>query len=236
MEELEAGDCIPKGLGIKVVANYEGRTFSEILPKYTSYPCKVTKENYTTSADNAKFVSISIYEGDHMHVEKNSLLDQFRLAVPPEMKKGEPKIDVTMEFTNSGILTVTAIEKSGGTQGQVSISRATESKKMYAEDVEQGMEILTNDVYYLDWRIRQRSVHPDLRKELGRKLRPAFSFVHDMHGFGALQKADVEKYQQTANEIRESLESALQSRSSGMLMLPPQNKNTGRKSIDGRNN
>jgi len=108
---------------------------------------------------------------------------------------------------------------------------------MYSPEVEQGMLSLTKDAYLLDWKIR-KYMAPDKKVELGKRLKDVLSSVHDMHGFGQLQKVDVDRYQQLLTSIQDSFDRLTQSRPSGLLLSPPLSPTgpsyTGRRSVDGR--
>lgn len=106
-KEVIISDILSHSLGIAVqLGNRE--TLSIILERGEKYPCS-KKSLYTTSYDDQKAVNIRVYEGETIEkVEENDFYGSFTLEGIEKAKKGIPQIEVTFQFDESGILTVTA--------------------------------------------------------------------------------------------------------------------------------
>jgi molecular chaperone DnaK (HSP70) len=96
---------------------------SFVIETGTNIPCSGTKQ-LITSYDNQKAISIEIAEGDSNYFDGNTFINSFNLENLPSGKAGEIKIDVTIEINKSGLMLVTATEKS---------KKLTKSKEMKRE-------------------------------------------------------------------------------------------------------
>lgn len=120
-------DTLAHSLGIQV----KGERFSEILSKQP-YPCKVTMP-YETTADHQRSVSIDVYETKDTG-EDSSLIDNCNYYVTLELDgledkpAGEVKINVTLEYNESRILTITAEDPDTGLKKAVSIKKGEARK------------------------------------------------------------------------------------------------------------
>merc|ERR1712078_727544 len=88
-------DVAPLSMGVET----EDGLMSKIIDRNTVIPTKKTSE-YTTVADNQQQVNFQIFEGERS-VAKNN----------PAQKKGVPKIDVSFDIDQNGILKVASVEK-----------------------------------------------------------------------------------------------------------------------------
>ncbi|EJW04430.1 hypothetical protein EDEG_00133 [Edhazardia aedis USNM 41457] len=104
-----------------------------IIEKNTTIPCKKSQQ-FTTAADNQTAVTITIYEGERTMAKDNHLLGQFNLEGIPPAPRGSPQIEVCMEMTQEGILTVTAMDKS--TSKHQSIEIKNTAGKLPKEEIE----------------------------------------------------------------------------------------------------
>ncbi|WP_462409382.1 Hsp70 family protein [Neobacillus sp. Marseille-QA0830] len=108
-------DMISHSLGIEVVDD----EFEPILMKGSYYPTKETKE-FTTVMNNQTSIAINVYEGEETaDVHQNEFYGGFILDNIERAPKGVPRIDVTFEFDESRILTVTATDKKTGSSKTV---------------------------------------------------------------------------------------------------------------------
>ena len=88
---------------------------SEVLKPTLSF-------RFTTSYDNQTAVTISVYEGDKPQTKNNNFLDKFELSGIPPRPRSVPQIEVTFELDASGILNVSALDKSVGKRGNIRIT------------------------------------------------------------------------------------------------------------------
>jgi molecular chaperone DnaK len=112
-------DVTPLSLGVEV----EGRMVDVVIPRNTTIPAKKNKV-YTTAADNQPAVQIMVLQGERPMAADNKVLWQFNLDGIPQMRRGEPQIEVTFDIDANGILNVSAKEKSTGKEQQVTIQWA----------------------------------------------------------------------------------------------------------------
>lgn len=113
-------DVTPLSLGVEV----EGRMVDVVIPRNTTIPVKKNK-TYTTAVDNQPAVTIHVLQGERPMAADNKALGQFNLEGIPNMRRGEPQIEVTFDIDANGILSVSAKEKSTGKEQKVTIQGAT---------------------------------------------------------------------------------------------------------------
>jgi len=123
-------DVAPLSMGVEL----EDGLMSKIIERNTVIPTKKTQE-YTTVQDNQAQVNFQIYEGERSIAKNNHLLGSFTLENIPAAKKGSPKIDVSFDIDQNGILKVGAVEKAGGSQAGVTIS--SDQNRLTKEQIEQ---------------------------------------------------------------------------------------------------
>ncbi|KAF9762306.1 Heat shock like protein [Nosema granulosis] len=99
-------DCCPLDLSIETA----GGLATVLIPRNTSIPVKKT-ETFTTYSDNQTAVTIKVYEGNRGIAKENSLVGQFNLDGIIPAPRGTPKIEVTFDIDNNGVLHVTAEDK-----------------------------------------------------------------------------------------------------------------------------
>ena len=94
---------------------------ASLIPRGTELPSKRTK-TFTTSVDNQKEVIIKVYEGESEFTTDCNLLGSFRLGVPPAPKQ-VPRIQVTFDIDENGILSVSAKDLATGTGEDLVITK-----------------------------------------------------------------------------------------------------------------
>merc|ERR1711988_1698540 len=123
-------DVAPLSMGVEL----EDGLMSKIIERNTVIPTKKTQE-YTTVQDNQAQVNFQIYEGERSVAKNNHLLGSFTLENIPAAKKGTPKIDVSFDIDQNGILKVGAVEKAGGSTAGVTIS--SDQNRLTKEQIDQ---------------------------------------------------------------------------------------------------
>jgi len=126
-------DVAPLSMGVEL----EDGLMSKIIERNTVIPTKKTQE-YTTVQDNQAQVNFQIYEGERSVAKNNHLLGSFTLENIPNAKKGTPKIDVSFDIDQNGILKVGAIEKNSGSTAGVTIS--SDQNRLTKEQIDQMVE------------------------------------------------------------------------------------------------
>jgi len=113
-------DVTPLSLAVEV----EWGLAHVMIERNTTIPAK--KSNvYTTAGDNQSAVTVHVVQGERQFAKDNKSLGMFNLEGIPNMRRGEPKIEVTFDIDANGILSVSAKEQSTGKEQKVTIQGAT---------------------------------------------------------------------------------------------------------------
>ncbi|MCK9467029.1 MAG: molecular chaperone DnaK [Candidatus Absconditabacterales bacterium] len=141
-------DVTPLSLAVEV----EGGLAHVLIERNTTIPAK--KSNiYTTATDNQSAVTVHVTQGERQFAKDNKSLGQFNLEGIPNMRRGQPQIEVTFDIDANGILKVSAEEKSTGKKQDVTIQGATnlsdeeitkakEDAEKFAEDDRKRREVV----------------------------------------------------------------------------------------------
>ncbi|VDK25632.1 unnamed protein product [Taenia asiatica] len=108
-----------------------------VIERNTPIPTKRTKM-FTTGYDNRTTLSIQVYEGECEKASGNHLLGQFKMSNILMARRGEPRIEVTFDIDENGILTVSAVEKSSGSQNSITITN--NKGRLSAEEIKRMVE------------------------------------------------------------------------------------------------
>jgi len=109
-------DVTPHDLGIKVGDSQ----FAVVLPRNSMLPVRA-RRLFATTADNQKFVSIELYQGDSSDVTKNRKLGQVLLDDLPPGPAGSARVELVITVNVESILSVTAREIRSGREASVTI-------------------------------------------------------------------------------------------------------------------
>lgn len=126
-------DVAPLSMGVET----EDGLMSKIIDRNSVIPTKKTQE-YTTVQDNQQSVNFQVYEGERSVAKNNHLLGSFTLENIPAVKKGVPKIDVSFDIDQNGILKVSAVEKAGGSSAGVTITN--DQNRLTKDQIEKMVE------------------------------------------------------------------------------------------------
>ena len=129
MDNMLLVDVIPLSIGVEC----EGRQMAKVVPRNTPVPCKKSSE-FTTVEDYQTEIDVRIFEGERETTDGNHLLGEFNITGIERAKRGEAKIDVTMEVSTNGLLTVVARDKVTGAKANVEI--AHDRGRLSNEEVE----------------------------------------------------------------------------------------------------
>lgn len=120
--DLVVCDVNPLSLGIETV----GGIMTKLIPKNSSIPC-TQDQTFSTNADNQPAVTIQIYEGERSMTKYCNKLGEFNLSGIPPARRGVPKIKVTFDMDNNGILTVSAKDESTGNDKKLKVKTGKEN-------------------------------------------------------------------------------------------------------------
>lgn len=109
-------DVTPLSLGVEV----RGGMFSRIINRNTPIPVRASKL-FTTTHDNQTAVAVRVYQGEREFCKDNIYLGEIILDGILPAPAGVPKIEVTFEIDENGILVVTAKDLGTNKERQIRI-------------------------------------------------------------------------------------------------------------------
>ncbi len=121
-------DVTPLSLGVETL----GGVFTKLIERNTTIPTR-RSEIFTTATDNQTSVEIHVLQGERPLAKDNTSLGRFYLEGILPAPRGVPKIEVTFDIDENGILHVSA--KDLGTGKEQSI-RITAPHKLSKEEIE----------------------------------------------------------------------------------------------------
>jgi len=121
-------DVTPLSLGVETL----GGVFTKLIERNTTIPTR-RSEIFTTAADNQTSVEIHVLQGERPLAKDNVSLGRFYLDGIPPAPRGVPRIEVTFDIDENGILHVSA--KDLGTGKEQSI-RITAPHKLSKEEID----------------------------------------------------------------------------------------------------
>ncbi len=121
-------DVTPLSLGVRTL----GGIFTRLIDRNTTIPTART-QTFSTAVDGQRRVEVQVFQGERELVEGNTLLGRFDLDGIPSSGRGVPQIDVTFDIDASGLLHVSARERTTGVEQQVTVSGST---RLNDQDVE----------------------------------------------------------------------------------------------------
>lgn len=113
---IRVRDVAPLSVGIEAA----GGIMAKLIKRNTPIPVRVT-ETFTTNKDNQAGVTVQVYEGERPMARDNKSLGKFRLTGIAPAARGVPKIDVTFDVDEDGILQVEAKDQSTGHIDKITI-------------------------------------------------------------------------------------------------------------------
>jgi molecular chaperone DnaK len=121
-------DVIPLSLSIETM----GGVATKLVERNTAIPTS-RSQTFSTAADNQSSVEIHITQGERAMSADNKSLGKFMLDGIPPAPRGLPQVEVSFDIDASGILTVTAKEKTTSKEQSIKITGSTGLSK---EDIE----------------------------------------------------------------------------------------------------
>lgn len=119
IEDLILTDVCPYSLGTNVI-NRNGPVglFSPIIQRNTTVPASRTRQYYTTR-DYQSSVIIGIYQGENRTVDKNLLIGEMEVEVPPN-PAGQESVSVTFTYDiNSLLEVIVKVDSTGNTKKMI---------------------------------------------------------------------------------------------------------------------
>ena len=116
LNQLVLLDVTPLSVGLETA----GGVMSIMIKRNTQIPAS-KEETFSTYSDNQSGVTIKIYEGERSMTKDNNLLGVFELTGIPPLPRGTPRIKVTFNIDENGIMSISAKEESTGKQNNIII-------------------------------------------------------------------------------------------------------------------
>jgi L1 cell adhesion molecule like protein len=148
IRDLMLVDVTPLSLGVET----KGGAMTVLIPRNTTVPAR--KERlFSTCIDNQDSVLIRVYEGEQATARDNYQLGRFELSGIAPASRAAPRIIVTFDIDENGVLNVSAEDKTTGQKNEITISshkgqlskeeieRMVQDGEKYKADEEQMKEV-----------------------------------------------------------------------------------------------
>ena len=110
-------DVLPLSLGLET----RGGLFTKIIERNSTIPLR-NSLTFTTVVDNQSSVEIHVLQGEREVAKGNRSLGKFELVGIPPNPRGVPQIEVSFEVDANGIVSVSAQDKTTGSEPQMRIT------------------------------------------------------------------------------------------------------------------
>ena len=140
INDIVLNEKIPFSLGVEV---NEGIMYP-LIESNTPIPTSKSKV-FTTMRDNQTGICCKVYEGERLLTKGNNLLGEFKLTDITPSSHGKPKIKITFNIDENGILNASAMDISTGKYSKIKIDYnkevlSTEKKEQIINDAEKYKE------------------------------------------------------------------------------------------------
>ena len=121
-------DVLPISIGIETY----GGVFTKMIEANTTIPTK-KEQVFSTASDSQPSVQINLLQGERALASDNKALGTFHLDGIPPAPRGVPQIEVSVDISADGILSVSARDKGTGKENKIRIEGSSQLSK---EDIE----------------------------------------------------------------------------------------------------
>jgi molecular chaperone DnaK len=116
LQEVVLIDVASHTIGLRTAGN----KMVPLIPRSTPLPTRVTKV-FSTTRDNQDYVEVEVLQGDDPTASGNRRLSWLRLEGLPPAPKGTVRVAVTFAVDASGLLSVSARDKTSGKRAHVNV-------------------------------------------------------------------------------------------------------------------
>lgn len=152
-QEIVLQDVTPLTLGIETL----GGILTKMIDRNSPIPIKKT-QIFTTAADNQTSVEIHILQGERPLAKDNVSLGRFILDGIPPAPRGIPKIEVTYEIDENGILHVTAKDLATNKSQNITVTQAVRLSEDEVERMKKEAEKFSEEDKKLKEKIEVRNL------------------------------------------------------------------------------
>ncbi len=128
-------DVTPLSLGVETL----GGVTTTLIERNTTIPTDESKV-FTTAADNQTSVDIHVVQGERAMAKDNHSLGRFSLTGIPPAPKGVPKIEVTFQIDENGILNVLAEDQGSGKEESITVEATSQLSEDEIERMKEEAE------------------------------------------------------------------------------------------------
>ncbi|MBS3790817.1 MAG: molecular chaperone DnaK, partial [Candidatus Thermoplasmatota archaeon] len=128
-------DVTPLSLGVETL----GGVATTLIDRNTTIPTEESKV-FTTAADNQTSVDIHVVQGERAMAKDNHSLGRFTLTGIPPAPKGVPKIEVTFQMDENGILNVSAEDQGSGKEESITVEATSQLSEEEIERMKEEAE------------------------------------------------------------------------------------------------
>ncbi len=191
VKEMRLLDVTPLSLGVETL----GGISTKLIERNTTIPTR-RSQIFSTAADNQPAVDIHVLQGERPMAVDNTELGTFQLVGIPPAPRGVPRIEVTFDIDENGILHVTA--KDLGT-GKEQSMRITAPMKLSEEKIEK----MVKEAEKFASEDKKRKEEAELRNELDTLI---YSTEKSLKEYGdKVSKEEKEKIEKALKAAKEAL-------------------------------
>jgi molecular chaperone DnaK len=186
-------DVTPLSLGVETL----GGVMTKLIERNTTIPTRKS-EVFTTAADNQTTVEIHVLQGERQFAKDNVSLGKFQLTGIPPAPRGVPKIEVSFDIDQNGILNVTAKDMATGIKQAITITAST---KLSKEEIDR----MVNEAKRFENEDKKRMEEITAKNDLESFI---YSTEKTIKEFGdKIKPEEKDKLEASLKEARESLNS-----------------------------